>query len=149
MSRYDLFIRAAVLWTAHVGWTATGPVIQSAIANFTTNTITVTGQNFSPTQAAPAVTLGNTALSLVSFSNTKIIANLPSSAPPASYKLSVVNSSNGKGSLIVTLGVPGPAGSQGPQGARGNTGTQGPMGDAGPPGPQGPRGDPGAAGSIG
>ena len=38
------------------------------------------------------------------------------------------------------IGLPGPAGPQGPQGVQGPAGPQGPQGEVGPTGPQGPRG---------
>lgn len=56
------------------------------------------------------------------------------------------------------IGLPGPAGPQGPQGVQGPAGPQGPQGEVGPVGPQGPRGaqgvngpkgDPGPRGDVG
>ena len=47
------------------------------------------------------------------------------------------------------IGLPGPAGPQGPQGMQGPAGPQGPQGEVGPQGPQGPRGTQGANGPQG
>lgn len=47
------------------------------------------------------------------------------------------------------IGLPGPAGPQGPQGAQGPVGPQGPQGEVGPVGPQGPRGTQGVNGPQG
>ena len=47
------------------------------------------------------------------------------------------------------IGLPGPAGPQGPQGVQGPVGPQGPQGEVGPVGPQGPRGTQGINGPQG
>ena len=47
------------------------------------------------------------------------------------------------------IGLPGPAGPQGPQGVQGPAGPQGPQGEVGPAGPQGPRGTQGVNGPQG
>lgn len=47
------------------------------------------------------------------------------------------------------IGLPGPAGPQGPQGVQGPAGPQGPQGEVGPVGPQGPRGTQGLNGPQG
>lgn len=47
------------------------------------------------------------------------------------------------------IGLPGPAGPQGPQGVQGPAGPQGPQGEVGPVGPQGPRGAQGVNGPQG
>jgi hypothetical protein len=47
------------------------------------------------------------------------------------------------------IGLPGPAGPQGPQGVQGPAGPQGPKGEVGPVGPQGPRGTQGVNGPQG
>lgn len=47
------------------------------------------------------------------------------------------------------IGLPGPAGPQGPQGVQGPAGPQGPQGEVGPQGPQGPRGTQGVNGPQG
>ena len=58
------------------GWAA-APLIQSAVVDYAKNRIVIGGQSFSPAKAAPVVTLAGMQLTLVSFGNTKISANLP------------------------------------------------------------------------
>jgi hypothetical protein len=48
------------------------PIIESAIIDTYTNQITITGRDFAPSGKAPAVTLNNKALVLVSFTNPKV-----------------------------------------------------------------------------
>jgi len=147
-------IAAAVLSPALV-WAAGAPVILSVQAHYAKNHIVLTGRNFSPTKAAPVVTLGNTVLTVASFGNTEISADLPAGFTPGSYTLSVTNSDNRAGSLIATLGsvgATGPRGAAGPAGPAGATGPQGPTGQAGAQGAPGsagiagPTGPPGPAG---
>jgi hypothetical protein len=118
-------------------WCATAPVILSAVVNETTNQITVTGSSFEPATTAPKVTLGSTALVLVSSTNQKVVAKLPSSLAGGSYLLSLKNSSSLTGTFIVALGAIGP---EGPVGPKGPAGPQGPKGATGPAGPKGPAG---------
>ena len=59
------------------------PVITSAQANFTNNTLTVIGTNFGI--KTPSVTLNATALTVASSSNTQVVANLPAGILPGSY----------------------------------------------------------------
>jgi len=70
----------------------------------------------------------------------------------------IVNITDGKNDLSVTLlpsmsmgpqGPPGPQGPAGPQGPQGLPGVQGPVGPVGAQGPQGPKGDTGAQGPQG
>ncbi|WP_313901039.1 IPT/TIG domain-containing protein [Occallatibacter riparius] len=134
------------------------PVIVSAQANFVANTITITGNNFGT--KAPTVTLDAATLTLVSNTNTQIVANLPGGILPGSYHLTVHKAENGKGhddnddksdvaNLDVTLGVQGPQGPQGIQGPQGPQGIQGPQGPTGPQGPVGPQGPTGPTGPPG
>ena len=143
-------IAAALALPVHAA--AAVPSISSAVVDYAKNRIVIAGKNFSPAKTAPTVSLAGTQLTLVSFGNTKISASLPASYTPASYTLSVTNSNNQTGSLVVTLGDVGPTGPEGPPGntgAMGPAGAQGPAGAAGAQGPQGPPGTPGAAGPLG
>jgi hypothetical protein len=107
-------------------------VVRSAIIDYTTKQITIAGTSLLPTSGSPAVTLDGIALTLVSSSSTKIVADLPSGLGAGSFRL-VVNT----GVFDVTNGAVGPAGATGPAGPHGPTGAAGP---AGPTGPQGPAG---------
>jgi hypothetical protein len=49
---------------------AQAPTPISAVANYTNNQLTITGQNFSPSGVAPKVTLGGHAQSWTSFAKT-------------------------------------------------------------------------------
>jgi hypothetical protein len=122
------------------------PVIVSAQANFVTNTLTISGNNFGT--AAPTVILDATKLTVTSNTNTQIVANLPAGIMPGSYHLTVAKAErhhdeddrDDVAKLDVTLGAVGPQGPQGPQGIQGPPGPQGVQGVPGPQGPQGPSG---------
>jgi hypothetical protein len=123
------------------------PAIVSAVANFQTNQITITGSNFG--KATPSVALDGSALKIVSNSTTTVVADLNNGTAPGAYLLTLTNASTGvKVAFDVTLGATGPQGVQGPQGAQGpagQTGSQGPQGPQGSQGPQGPQGQSGTA----
>jgi hypothetical protein len=109
------------------------PVIVSVESNFETNQITLAGQGFG--NAEPAVTLDGTALTVISYTPTNVVAGLPVNLQPGSYQLSLKNQSDGlTGAFPLTLGA---AGEKGPQGAQGVQGAAGPQGQQGPQGPQG------------
>ena len=126
------------------------PVVQSTVVNVTTNQVTITGKNFSPSGAAPQVSFNGSALAVVSFTNTTVVATLPSpsTTPAGTYRLQVINPalSTQPGVFYVTLGAVGPVG---PQGVPGLQGAQGPAGPAGSQGPAGPQGTAGATGPAG
>jgi hypothetical protein len=147
----------------------TGPLIPSSTINYSTNQITLNGSGFSPTGKTPAVYLGSTKISVVTFSNTQIVAGLPALSP-GTYSLEVISAplqfflmdfTYGAAGPQGLIGPAGPAGAQGPpgpQGATGATGATGPqglpglpgsIGATGPQGPQGPAGPPGPSGSSG
>lgn len=115
------------------------PSILSAVANFQTNQLTITGSNFG--SATPKVTLDGTALQIISHSTTSVVATLPSGTNPGAYLLTLANANDGlKVPFDVTLGTAGPQGPQGIPGPQGVQGSQGPEGVQGPQGPQGPAG---------
>ncbi len=120
-------------------YAASAPAILSAVANFQTNQLTITGSNFG--SAAPKVTLDGSKLQVVSNSATTVVATLPTGTNPGGYLLTLTNANDGlKVAFDVTLGTAGPPGPQGPQGPQGVQGPQGPQGAQGPQGPQGPAG---------
>lgn len=129
--------------TSSLAHGATKPTIFSAVVNFSKNQLTITGENFSPHHSAPVVSLDNSTLALVSFSDTDAVATLPSGLASGSYRLTVANSEKKLGSFAITIGT------VGPQGAPGSPGPPGPAGPAGPTGPQGPQGLQGPAGPSG
>ena len=115
--------------------------------------ITISGSGFG---TAPLVFLGESLgtlmpLTVLQFSNTLILAELPSQIPAGSYMLIVEagNSAEATGILDITVGTAGPEGPQGPQGEQGRQGPQGDQGPEGLQGPQGPQGDQGPIGATG
>jgi len=138
--------------------TTTGlPVITSVQLNLPgAGKLTINGTGFG--SARPIVVMGGTPLAVSDgFSNTKIVANLPTPLPAAGDYLLVVTNTSSRllGVLTVTIGgagTPGPPGPQGPQGPKGDKGDKGDTGATGPQGPAGadgisPVGQPEPAGS--
>jgi len=120
-------------------YAASAPTIVSAVANFQTNQLTITGSNFGTD--VPRVTLDGSKLQVVSNSPTTVVATLPTGTNPGGYLLTLTDATNGlKIAFDVTLGTAGPPGPQGPQGPQGVQGPQGPQGAQGQQGPQGPAG---------
>lgn len=119
---------------------ATTPVVNSVSISYNLNEVTVNGSGFLPKKTAPTVLFNNTKLTLVSDTNTKIVAHLPGGVTAGTFNLTVTNSEKNKFTFDVTYGAAGPQGPAGPTGANGAQGPQGPSGPAGPTGPQGPKG---------
>lgn len=92
------------------------------------------------------VWLSGMPLTVVSSSESQIIANLPLVMMDGSYQL-VVKTGLGLMRIDVFEGVT--IGAEGPQGETGTVGPEGPQGPAGPQGLPGPQGDPGPAGPQG
>src|SRR5271166_5337258 len=116
------------------------------------NTLTLSGADFSPTGVAPTIMFDKTKLTLVSFSQTNIVADLPTTLVPGTYTMVVTNSRGLPTPYMVTYGAVGPQGLPGFSGAQGPAGPQGPQGPTGPMGAtgmQGPVGSPGPQGVVG
>jgi hypothetical protein len=136
------------------------PQILGVQADTTNNLLLIQGVVL-PSGSAPVVTLGGTQLTVTSFSDIDITANLPSGLAPGSYLLLVGDGGPHFAQFAVTVGAVGPQGPAGPQGVAGATGPVGPQGPAGPQGvagvagavgpqgPAGPQGDPGLVGAMG
>jgi len=137
----------ALVITTEVSAASTAPVIYSAVVNTSTKSVTITGNNFSRSGHAPKVVLATTTLTLVSFTNQKLVATLPAGIPAGSYSLIVESSNTQAATFSVTLGALGPTGPQGPAGATGAPGATGAQGMQGVQGVQGPQGVPGTPGS--
>jgi hypothetical protein len=125
---------------------STVPIVQSGTINYLTNVITLSGSNFEPGKTGPAVLFNGAALTVTSFSNTQVVATLPSGLAPGTFDLTLTNSSGNSVVFDMNYGAIGP---QGPAGPPGPTGSQGPIGPLGATGPQGPRGITGAPGAPG
>lgn len=102
------------------------------------NQLTITGSHFGT--GVPSVTLDGMPLTILNFTDTAVVAQLPP-FPPGSYTLVVTNGQNHQtGVSVATVGAVGPPGPTGPTGPQGATGL---------PGPQGPQGIQGVAGQAG
>lgn len=113
--------------------------VDSAVPNYTNNQLTIVGTAFG---TAPTVKLDAQPLTLVSYTATQIVADLPTSIGSGSFLLTVTSGKSST-SFDLSLGVVGPQGIQGPPGPLGPPGPigpQGPQGTQGAPGPQGPAG---------
>jgi hypothetical protein len=109
---------------------------QSAVPNYNTNQVTITGTGFGT--ALPTVDVDGQPLTVVSHTATMIVADLP--VLPAGSYLLTVTAGNNTSPLVLTLGTTGPQGPQGPSGPQGPQGSEGPSGPTGPQGPQGLQG---------
>jgi len=118
------------------------PVLNRTTIDYGLNQITISGSSLQPRSTPPLVLFNGAALTLVSFSQTQIVATLPVNLQPGSYKLRVTNS-QGIAELDVTYGAAGPQGIPGMPGPAGTAGQPG-ISIVGPPGPQGATGPAGA-----
>ena len=147
MASFLLLLSCPLLTTAQTPMVA--PVILSAEPTYITThpTLTLTGTGFGTD--LPTVTIDNLPATVLSFSNTVVIVQIPSVVGdvPGSYSVVLtraVDQCPSAATFEVTIGSIGP---QGPAGTAG--GPPGPQGPTGPTGIQGSRGAPGATGSTG
>jgi Collagen triple helix repeat (20 copies) len=130
------------------------PVVTKGTFNYQTNQVTLSGSGFEPTKAVPTVVMSKTTLSVVSASDTQIVAKLPAPVAPGAYGITVKVTSGASTVFDMTYGAEGPQGPIGPQGATGAKGPAGPQGFAGvqgltgPTGPTGPSGPQGPKGAV-
>src|ERR1700722_12491200 len=130
---------------ASAATTTTVPVVNGVTISYNSNEVTVNGSGILPAKSAPAVLFNNAKLTLVSDTNTKIVAHLPATVTAGTFNLTVTNSENNKFTFDVAYGAIGPEGQAGPIGPQGATGSPGVAGPTGPTGPTGPRGVAGGA----
>jgi hypothetical protein len=144
---FSLILIVSGLVATPAAYAATAPVIISAVANFQTNQLTITGSGFGT--AAPTVRLDGSTLTVVSNNTTTVVASLVSGTNPGAYLLTLTNATTGlRTSFDVTLGTAGPQGPQGLQGLMGQQGPQGAPGLQGVQGPVGPQGPPGMSAGV-
>ncbi len=134
------------------------PVIAAVTESTQPPQLTIMGSNFGT--VAPAVTLNNLPVSVMSYTNTLVVVTLPASieSAPGTYTLTLTNNSDSPNDILRTgiflvaigaIGPNGPAGPVGPQGIAGPTGPAGATGLTGPTGAAGPQGPSGATGAAG
>jgi hypothetical protein len=123
------------------------PVLYGGVADLSNHVVTIYGTNLSPGKhpAAPVVWLDDETLAVQSFTESNIVAALPTDLVAGTFALEV-DIARKSYTLDMTFGVQGTAGPAGPQGA---TGPQGSEGATGPQGPTGPTGATGATGATG
>jgi hypothetical protein len=129
------------------------PEIESVYVDFDNEVILIHGNHFKQGHS-PTVILGSTELTVKSYTQNEIVAELPELSADFSdgdYRLivSIGHGDNCKDEYCLTVGgavgPEGPTGPQGPKGDKGDkgdTGLQGPQGEKGETGPQGPAGPP-------
>lgn len=113
------------------------PTILEVFVDQEEERIFVVGRDFGST---PSADLSEIELEILESSNDLILATLPTSLPPGSYRLRVSRGILPRFSDVfeVALGAVGPEGPPGEQGPPGLPGPPGPPGEPGPPGPSGP-----------
>jgi hypothetical protein len=82
------------------------PVILSAKVDYAANRITIAGSSFSPDGVAPTVSLEDTTLPVVSFTDQSAAASLPGDWASGSYRLAVTNSNHRIGVYRMTFWAP-------------------------------------------
>src|SRR5580658_2929241 len=87
-------------------WADDPPAISSAVVDYETHQVTITGSNFSPAGLPPTLAFARSPLTLVSFTNQSAAATLPAVFSPGSYLLAVTNSNHETGTFSVTLKAP-------------------------------------------
>src|SRR5260221_9343087 len=110
--------------------------------------ITIVGENF---PSLPVVTLGGTAVGVVSASATHIVATLQNvvGLSRGAYLLVISKGTIPYAAFVASVGDVGPEGPIGPKGDRGDRGDTGPDGLPGGTGPAGPTGATGPTGPHG
>jgi hypothetical protein len=122
---------------------AATPVVNSGTINYSTSQIMLSGTGFEPNKTKPTVAFNGSALTISTFSNTQVVATLPTGLTPGTFDLTVTNSQGNSVDFNMTYGATGPQGPAGPAGlagATGATGATGPRGLTGAPGAPGPAG---------
>ena len=90
--------------------------------NYGTNQVTINGSSFEPVKKVPSVIMNGAPLTIVSYTNSKIVASLPKNTAAGNYGIVVSNASGELFPFVITYGDVGPQGPQGPAGASGPAG---------------------------
>ena len=145
-----IFLCAAVFLSFSALANAQQPAITKVEADLVGGYLYVSGENFGKRDQL-TLTLAGEPLAVLVKTDLQLIAALPASTQPGTYRL-VLQKGRGADvldSVDVTIGSTGPTGPEGPQGTPGQPGAQGAQGEAGPQGPQGETGAQGPAGQAG
>ena len=144
----NIMLAALLLLMPCLGFCGVIPIltVRSATIDYGSGQVTFSGSGFEPLKKAPTVLFNGAPLTIDSFSNTQIVANLPANTTAGTYAMIVANSIGEFNGFDLTYGTTGP---QGPAGPAGANGAQGPMGLPGLMGPAGPAGVAGPAGPMG
>lgn len=138
--------------------------ILSAVADRANETITLRGRGFG--RRTPSLMFESLPLTVLSATDTQVIAYLPATVPDGTYLFTVVRpqprQDADRGHFYVAVVTPkevsgekgengekGESGDPGPVGPQGDAGLAGPPGQAGPAGERGPQGETGAPGAPG
>jgi hypothetical protein len=132
--RFAIAVLALIAPCLYGATTPPAPVVNEGTINYTSNQVTLIGSGFEPRSESPIVLFNGSQLNLVSASDAQIVAKLPSSVVPGTFKVVVKTESGEKAGFDLTYGA---IGTQGPAGP---VGPAGPAGPTGPTGPQGPNG---------
>jgi len=149
---------ATVILLATASTASAQPEIVRADADLESGVVTALGHGFGTTSGR-AVLNGSRGslfaeLIAITWTDTEVVALLPSGLPDGAYHLEISTRPNGKSPnyfdrIDITIGAKGPKGDAGPQGLAGTNGVAGPTGATGAAGPQGAAGPSGATGPQG
>jgi len=120
--------------------------INKATVDYSRNQVTFNGSGFEPARKSPTVLFAGSPLTVISYTDTQIVAALPANTVAGNFSVLIVNSLGLFMPYELTYGSAGPQGPIGPAGPQGQPGDIGP---AGPTGPQGPAGQQGVQGPPG
>ena len=84
------------------------PLVNNTSINYPANQISISGLDFSPTGKAPIVLFNAITMTLASFTNTAIVANLPSGTAAGTYRLRITSSAGTFYEFDVSFGANGP-----------------------------------------
>lgn len=122
--------------------------VTRATINYTNNQVTLNGSGFEPSKKSPTVLFAGSALTVVSSTDSQIVATLPANTVAGNFTVLIVNTFGVFLPYELTYGSAGPQGPIGPQGPQGEPGVAGPAGPQGSQGPQGPQGQAGVGLTI-
>lgn len=129
--------------------------IHSATMDRANETVTLRGDGFGP--RTPSVFFETFPLTVLTATDTEVVAYLPGSVPDGTYLFTVVRArarndhdrADFHAAILKPKEISGPKGDTGSKGDPGPVGPQGEVGPQGPAGPAGPQGETGPAGSQG